>query len=146
MSKYVLDASVIIKWYVNEVHSADALRIRDSFVQGIINLNVPDLAFYEVLSGLRYSHLFSTDELISISSSLIEYGITIHQWDTENGKLAIQYALASDTTIYDSIYLAVAEELECTFITSDQQFLSKIKQVKGLELPDMIHTRNFRVN
>ncbi|MHA2253899.1 MAG: type II toxin-antitoxin system VapC family toxin [Candidatus Kariarchaeaceae archaeon] len=146
MSKYVLDASVIIKWHINEVHTASAIKIRDSYIQGELSLNVPELVFYEVLNGLRYSKLFSTDELISISTSLIEYGMTAHPWDSSNGKLAIEYALATDTTIYDCIYLAIANQLECPFITSDQQFIAKIRSLNELEIPEMIHTRDFIPN
>ena len=45
---YVLDASVLIKWFSDEEYTDIALKLRDDFFKGNIELVVPDLLLYEV--------------------------------------------------------------------------------------------------
>jgi predicted nucleic acid-binding protein len=50
--KYVLDASVGIKWVMNEVDSDKARRIRDDFRNSILELLAPDCYVIESAHGL----------------------------------------------------------------------------------------------
>ncbi|MDD1745106.1 MAG: type II toxin-antitoxin system VapC family toxin [Candidatus Methanoperedens sp.] len=45
---FVLDASVVIKWFSEEEYTDRALKLRDDFFKGDIELVVPDLILYEV--------------------------------------------------------------------------------------------------
>jgi len=53
---YVLDASVLIKWFSNEEYTDRALKLRDDFLQGYTELVVPDLLLYEVSNALRWHY------------------------------------------------------------------------------------------
>ncbi|MBS7288228.1 MAG: hypothetical protein KIH01_05670 [Candidatus Freyarchaeota archaeon] len=44
MGKLVSDASVIVKWFIEEEHTGEALRLRDMHVNGEILLAAPLLA------------------------------------------------------------------------------------------------------
>ena len=44
---YVIDSSVIVKWFSKEEYTDLALKIRKSFVDGNIEIVVPDLQLYE---------------------------------------------------------------------------------------------------
>jgi len=44
VSRFVVDASVVIKWYVPEIHSGDA----DRLLSGDAELLVPDLLWSEI--------------------------------------------------------------------------------------------------
>jgi predicted nucleic acid-binding protein len=55
----ILDASVILKWFVDEESSDQALRIRDEFCRGEREIVVPDLLLLEVANALRYNPTFS---------------------------------------------------------------------------------------
>ena len=47
--QFVVDSSVVIKWFdETEEESRGALRLLEGFIQGEIQLIVPDLLFYEV--------------------------------------------------------------------------------------------------
>jgi predicted nucleic acid-binding protein len=49
----VADAPVVVKWFVEEEHTGDALRLRDDYVDRVVDVASPDLMPYEVLNALR---------------------------------------------------------------------------------------------
>jgi len=49
----VLDASVVLKWFVNEEDSDKAVRLRKQYYLGEREIVVPDLLLFEVSNALR---------------------------------------------------------------------------------------------
>ncbi len=62
----VLDASVVLKWFVNEADSGLALKLREEFYTGEREIVAPDLLLFEIANALRYSPSFSTKEIQGI--------------------------------------------------------------------------------
>lgn len=54
--RYVADASVILKWFsqTGESELGKAIRLRDDYKDGTIELYAPELLVYEVANVLRY--------------------------------------------------------------------------------------------
>ncbi len=69
----VADASVIVKWFVEEEYSRHSVRLRDDYTALRVRLVVPSLARYEVLNTLRYSGGFGTEDLLRVSTALEGY-------------------------------------------------------------------------
>lgn len=118
----VVDASVIVKWYVEEAdtHIADALAVDHRFV-----FCVPAHAFSEVGNALATNirrGLLSRDRLPMIggllSSSVRTYPI--------NGLMpaAVEIALDIGTTVYDALYIALAAELATSVATADTRLVN----------------------
>ena len=74
---YVLDSSVVIKWFSQEEYTDLALKIRDNFVNGNVEIVVPDLLLYEISNALRYNKNIKKSEVNGAIKSLIEIGIKI---------------------------------------------------------------------
>lgn len=74
---YVLDASVLIKWFSDEEYTDIALKLRDDFFKGNIELVVPDLLLYEVSNALRYNPNFDENDVVEAVDSLYDMGIDI---------------------------------------------------------------------
>ncbi len=72
---YVLDASVLIKWFSDEEYTDIALKLRDEFFHGNIKLVVPDLLLYEVSNALRYNPNFDENDVVEAVDSLHDMGI-----------------------------------------------------------------------
>ncbi len=53
----VVDASVVVKWFVKEEGSEEALRLRDRYVEGEIQIIAPELITFEVLNALYFKRL-----------------------------------------------------------------------------------------
>ena len=59
----VVDASVAVKWFNPEPFRDKALKIRESFVEGKIQLEAPALLLYELGNVLRYNPKFGIEEV-----------------------------------------------------------------------------------
>ena len=53
MEKAVVDASVVVKWFVSEDNTPESLSLRDAFVGNQIDLFAPSLMPFEVVNALR---------------------------------------------------------------------------------------------
>ena len=140
----MLDASILVKWFVNETYSNYAHDIRDDYIEGNIKLNAPELLRYEVVNALIYSKLFTDEELPIINESLDNYQILIHKWNKVVADQAIKISLEFEEPIYDSYYLALAIQLNCEFVTADTKFYKKLVDTEYSE--NMLLLRNYEQN
>lgn len=132
---YVIDASVVVKWYkAEEKGGTEAHVLRSRFYDKRMQLHAPELLFIEVGNALR-SNPQSTETLVGANlRDLAETGFTIHKLAPDllqrMNALSWKYRL----TMYDALYLAVAEQTGAPLITADEQML---KQLQGhtLALP-----------
>jgi len=52
----VVDASVVVKWFVEEENSSKAIEIRDKYVNAELKLIAPEILLFEVLNALFYKN------------------------------------------------------------------------------------------
>lgn len=120
----VLDASVAIKWYTGEVHSAEALR----FLSTGYEMHVPAFFAAECSNVILKKSLqrgeIPITEARAILGKLFTYPLRVHPVDL----LAIRgFDLAIGVgrpklAIYDFLYLALAIRLDCGYLTADRVF------------------------
>jgi len=65
-AELVVDASIIVKWFVKEERSNKSLKLRDQYIEGEIRLIAPELMIFDALNTLYYKGLFSEEELKQI--------------------------------------------------------------------------------
>jgi len=120
MKKFVVDASVAIKWFVPEIHSEAAGRLFDPQIV----LCAPDLIVSEFGNTLwkkvRRGELLR-EEADEILATFSMFPIDIHPSKTVLSS-AFQLAMELDRTVYDSLYLAIAIAQRCALITADRKF------------------------
>jgi len=63
MEKVVVDTSVIVKWFIEEPKSKDALELLDLHKKNKISLLVPEIIIVELLNALYYSNNYNVKEL-----------------------------------------------------------------------------------
>lgn len=131
MEKVVSDASVIVKWFIEEEHSDKALKLRDMHVNGEVSIAAPELMPFEVLNALKYSGLFELDELKAAAISLSSYGIELYSLKGELAERAVEIAVEKDITVYDAVYLALANELSTVLYTADEKLIRKVGREYG---------------
>jgi len=126
--KVVVDASIMVKWFLEEEFSDEAKQMRDSFVTGKMAISVPSLLLYECLNALWHSGLFSEEELALAARALSKYGFDI--WEPK-GKIYEQSAALSsrfDISVYDASYVALALHLKATLYTADLELIQKLPE------------------
>ncbi len=121
----VADASVIVKWFVEEKYSEKAILLRDAYSDGVIDIAVPCLMYFEVLNALKYSMAFGEEELKEIASILADYQFDTHALVGEYAEKTVVYAMRKGITIYDAAYVALADILGATLYTADEKLLTK---------------------
>ena len=129
--KKVIDASVVVKWFLNEECSKEALKIREDHIFGEVNLIIPELAFMEVLNALRYKKV-DIKRLLEVNKSLFEEQFQIEKINYSVLNKAVENSIKYGITIYDSLYVTIAQLHGAFLITADSE-LYKIPNVIALD-------------
>jgi predicted nucleic acid-binding protein len=137
--EYVVDSSIVTKWFLVEADSDQAIRLRNEFATGRLILTVPTLLFYEVTNALRFSSAFNEVDLALAARSLSKYRFGIWRPRGKLLELSAQLSVKENLTVYDACYVALAKRLKTRLITEDKELLDKFPaetvRIKRLGLP-----------
>jgi predicted nucleic acid-binding protein len=135
--KFVLDASVAVKWLVPETESGRAREVFSAWNEGLIELAAPDILPSELantlwkkaqkgeLNGAYAMQLLK--EFINIRLPLVP---------SENlAMAALSLSLIHRHPVYDSIYVALALQEKCSLLTADE----KLKRIFGKSMAGTVH-------
>lgn len=127
MSRYVVDASVAVKWYVDEIHS-DAAR---TLLASRDELSAP--AFHLVEVANTFAKKVRTAELQAhIAVQALEHiarRVILVQHDLT--RPALELALRYQRSVYDALYVVLALQLGCPLITADEKLFNALKPEFG---------------
>ena len=138
MERAVVDASVIVKWFVPEKDSEKAIRLLEKYSAGKLELITPTLAIYETLNALRFHphYKLSSNELLDALKTLVELQITIEP-SIKAWSKSIQLSLKHEITIYDAMYAATAHEIGAYLITADRKLIGKLSTVQNIKVQQL---------
>lgn len=125
---YVVDASVLIKWYVPEIYDREA----DKILNGGNDLHAPELILPE-LSNIVWKKIrrgeIAEQKGKSIVAAFAKADIKFHPHKNLINS-AFHGAAATGQTVYDWSYLALAVALSCQFVTADERFYKALENTK----------------
>ena len=129
--KKILDASVLVKWFAKEEYSDKALKLKQEHLLGKSLLIIPDLTILEVMNSLRYK---DNDEKIlkRANEDILNLQIKIERINKYLVDKAVEISYKYKITIYDAIYVALAQMHGCFLVTADKE-LFKIPNVVSIE-------------
>ncbi len=134
----VVDASVVLKWFLRESDSAAADLLLEKFLNDEVELLVPDFILVETASAL-WKRATVRKELSTREASLIYRDLqTLPLAFVASGTpadAALQLALTHNHSPYDAIYCALAIKRRCDFVTADRTLVNKLQGV----FPFMVH-------
>jgi len=128
MRKIIVDASLVVKWFITEEYSNLALEIRDRFVNGQLELFAPSLLQYEVLNALKYSNLFSLDNLVDAVTSLENYGIIQVPLNGDYTQKTLKLAVDHNISIYDAAYIGLTDVLGICAYSADKKLVDTVNK------------------
>lgn len=120
--KKVVDASVIVKLFADEENSDKALLLRDKHINEEICLIAPEFILLEVINALKYKKL--NEEILKKSNEEL-WGIQLKTINLDDSliKKSIEISAKYNLSIYDSVYVALAEIHNAQLITADEKLL-----------------------
>jgi predicted nucleic acid-binding protein len=126
MIEIVIDASVVVKWFIEEADSDKARFLRERFIDGKVELFIPSLLYFEVMNALKYSKLFNPGELNAAGESLENYGFKVISIKNEIREQMIKVAIDHDMSIYDASYVGISITSGKILCTADEKIIRKL--------------------
>ena len=125
----IIDSSVVVKWFLPDEETIEALNIENAFRNKEILIAVPILFFYElgnILKTTTKSLRLKEARAQSVFQNLLNIDFIAYS-SRELFTNTLEKSIDLDISFYDASYLALAEYLNVTFITSDQKLIDKAK-------------------
>ena len=122
----MIDASVVTKWFVEENYSDIALTLRDDYVSQKLKVIVPQIAVYEVINALKYSHSFGTKDMTEVADALRGYQLIENPLDGPLVHETIKLAMDGGITVFDAVYVAIGEIRRLPVYTADEGLFRKL--------------------
>lgn len=122
----VVDASVVIKWFVRETLHSEAT----AMLAGSDGLYAPDLLLSEVANiawkkAVRQE--IAPQQAARIAAACLD-GVPSIVPSIGLVERALQMALSLAHPVYDCLYLACAETIGGVLVTADEEFCRKVRQ------------------
>ena len=124
MSRFVVDANVVAKWFVPEPLSEQAVGLLD----GEHDLASPDLLWPEIGNVLwkkTRAGEITGQEAARILHALEKCPLTLFSSQLVL-EAALEIALRTGRSVYDGVYLALAVVLECRLATADARLVNAL--------------------
>ena len=127
---YVVDASVVVKWFLPEPDNAAADFLLEQFLNGETGLIAPDLLLVEFASSLWKRVVLrkelTADEATLVYRDLLTMPLSLIATETL-AEAALQWAIKHKHPVYDALYCTLAIDRQCDFVTADQTMLNKFR-------------------
>lgn len=131
MSVVVVDASVGTKWFLpenGEAFSDEARALLDKYDKNEIQFVVPDLFYVEIASAIwkavrvgRIPRAFADEALQLLTQREFATVPSLKLLDS-----AFPIAIAHGRTVYDSLYVALAMQIQTQLITADERLANSL--------------------
>src|SRR4051794_27484572 len=126
---YVLDASVAMKWVLPEPDTSKAVRVRNEFRAGLLQLIAPDVFVPEVSHGLTKAERrgvipvgVAERRMLNVINCLPDLYPSLLLV-----RRAIQIASQARIAVYDCLYVALAEREGCELLTADVKLIRNLQ-------------------
>ena len=122
--RFVVDASVAVKWLVDE-EDAD---VADQLMASGQELHAPRLMASEVANVLwRKARVGQIERADAGAAMTLLTDMPVRWNDDETvGADAVRLALTLDHPVYDCVYLALAHRIGATVVTADRRFAAAV--------------------
>jgi len=123
--RYVIDASVAVKWYIPETYEQEATGL----LKGRHQLHVPELILPE-LGNIIWKKV-KRAEITGVEAENIVAAVSRKRWMIHSHKNLLKSAYtgaeATGQTVYDWTYLSLAMSLAYEFVTADEKFYRSLE-------------------
>lgn len=137
--KYVIDCSTAFKWFVAEVDTPKALNLRSDFDKVLCKLLAPDLFPIEIANSLLMAEQGKNPRIAS-GEAAIYLSDVLKSLPTIFDAVPLlpraqEIAKLHRRSVYDCLYVALAEQEQCEFVSADSKLVNAVQSA----FPFVIH-------
>jgi predicted nucleic acid-binding protein len=127
--KYVLDSSIAFKWVVPELHSDKAIRLRDDYRKGVHELISPDIFPIEIGHALTRAERQGRVTTANGWALWLNVMADAPRLVPSLALMPHAYPVSSQERVglYDCLYLTLAQQESCEFLTADDRLLKRLQ-------------------
>jgi len=119
-TRFVLDTSVALAWYVPESASQASRTYLDRLLRGAIQCLVPDLHFWEFANALR-TRVRRGEITEGVAREVFDLHLDLDLEPVEpDRRRVLEVALEYGATVYDAVYIALALDQDAVFLTGER--------------------------
>lgn len=126
---WVLDASVAVRWFLADELDENADRVLDRLVHEPGLFAVPELFCFETFSVLQRLHPAPLKAFVEGVIPILQGGLLRYPM-TESLAQRADAFVSKGLTGYDACYVALAQELEGTWLTFDKLAVTRLADPK----------------
>lgn len=132
---YVVDSSVVIRWYVDQVGHEHAREVHLDMLAGRVRLETPDVCRWEVGDVLRERGVLAgrltADEVVAALQDLDGFGLLVRQADPVAAtRLAVRHGIS----LFDASYVALALRSGLPLLTADARLARAVAGLVSTEV------------
>jgi len=133
-SDVVLDASVIVKWYLQEQESPTALVFKERLSAGRIRAILPEFGLLEILNALVFKRYFANPGALAPSALLAETHRLLELIPLSDSSLlqTIRLSQQHGLSVYDASYLTLSLERNLQYITADYRATPRMSAFQNI--------------
>lgn len=132
----VVDSGVLVKWLIREPYTEQSMALMEQHRADDLTLMAPDLLYAEVGNVIWKKQRFDGLELDNarlVLDTVLRLEIAVTP-AASILKTAHELAINYGSTVYDSLYLALARQERCPFVTADQKLVNAVRDA----MPEVI--------
>jgi predicted nucleic acid-binding protein len=131
VSVFVVDASLVVKWFIPEVHAVAAGR----WLAAPHEYVAPDLLFPEA-GNVIWKKVRRGELSVAQGRQLVSHiaRVAVDTVDTRSlFEDAVAVAMAANVTVYDAMYVTLAVRLDTQLITGDDRLVAWLEEHRLLQ-------------
>lgn len=137
-SAYVVDSSVVIRWYVDQVGHEHARDVQAAFLAGAVRLEAPDVVRWEVGNVLRGKGVatgrLTGNDLVLALTDLDDLGAVIHETTVERLLGVARLAARRGISLFDAAFVELTLRTGHTLLTADARLARSVSGLVSTEL------------
>ena len=129
-AKFVVDASIAVKWFSEESDTKEARLVLQSIYQGQALPVSPSLIIYEVANALWKGKKQDSQRVVGAVREVFSSPIDFFDLDLSLAEKSIEFMVKYDLSFYDSIYAGLSAMLDIPLLTANVKHYGKVKEIK----------------
>lgn len=135
---YVVDSSVVVRWYVEQVGFEHARDVQSALLAGALRLEAPDICRWEVGNVLRNKGVLTgrltAEQALGAVADLEGFGVALHSTDLAGLLSVMRLSLRLGLSLFDAAFVDLALRTGLPLLTADARLARSVAGLVSTEV------------